>query len=618
MSAPEIAQLELLSRVDELIGRLTQWAEPNSTWEPMNRCRAMVRRLLTRVERLRIRLESPLVVATFGGTGTGKSTLVNALVGRDCTTTGRERPTTLQPVLIAHPQIELDAAGLPLDDFEIVRVDAPILRDILLLDCPDPDTSEEETPGNNLQRLHRLLPHCDVLIYTSTQQKYRSARVVEELGQAATGCRLLFVQTHAELDEDIRHDWRKRLSEDYEISEIFFIDSVRALQEQLTQLRPSGDFARLQDLLTTQLASSQRIQIRRANLIDLVHAALEHCRTHLTGNLPAVKQLEAALDEQRHKLTGDMADQLGDELLKSRSLWERRLLSSVTQIWGFSPFSSMLRFYNGMGSLIASMSLYRARSSAQMALIGALQGARWFHSRHQEQESENQLQRMSAFGLDDNSLREAQFVIAGYVNSARLDPALADPASLDSLRSEAARVEDQFLGDASHRIDGIIDGLAEKNSCFLTRAWYELLFCAYLGFVLFRIGKNFFYDTFLKEFLSSSSIGPASLLTMDFYVSAGVFFVLWSVLMVMAFNRRLQRGLSQSIKQLARELAQTRTSRGLFPQIEGTCREIELQRARLDAMADGTRELRSQIATSPGLGTQISPVGEPVGAPEQS
>ena len=57
------------------------------------------------------------------------------------------------------------------------RADAPILRDIVILDCPDPDTTESETPGSNLALLHKLLPHCDVLIYTSTQQKYRSARV---------------------------------------------------------------------------------------------------------------------------------------------------------------------------------------------------------------------------------------------------------------------------------------------------------------------------------------------------------------------------------------------------------------------------------------------------------
>src|SRR5258708_31694054 len=180
------------ARVEELAAGLARGAEPEPVWEPLQHCRALVRRLLSRVETLRIRLEAPLIVATFGGTGTGKSALVNALVGRECTLSGRQRPTTTRPVLVAHPHIELDLLGVPLDDFEIVRVDAPLLRDVVLIDCPDPDTTELETDGSNLSRLHLLLPFSDVLLFTATQQKYRSARVGDALGQAPTGCRLVF------------------------------------------------------------------------------------------------------------------------------------------------------------------------------------------------------------------------------------------------------------------------------------------------------------------------------------------------------------------------------------------------------------------------------------------
>jgi len=412
MTTPDLSQLEMLARVDEVVERLTEWAEPASPWEPMNQCRAMIRRLLARAETLRLRLEAPLVVATFGGTGTGKSSLVNALVGQECTATGRERPTTSKPILIAHPETEVESLGIPADEFDTVRIDAPILRDMVIVDCPDPDTSEAETPGSNLQLLHRLLPHCDVLIYTSTQQKYRSARVTNELGQAATGCRLLFVQTHAELDEDVRDDWKNRLAEHYEVPEMFFVDSLRALKEQASEQRPSGDFARLFDVLTTQLSASERVRIRRANLIDLLHAALQHCHALIAEGTPGLEQLETSLAEQRAKLTAQMADRLGSELLSSRTLWERRLISSVTETWGFSPFSSLLKIYNGMGNLIASMTLFRARNSAQMALIGTLQGARWLKSRREEKEAEGQLERISRCGLEDNLLRETQIVVA--------------------------------------------------------------------------------------------------------------------------------------------------------------------------------------------------------------
>ena len=617
MSQPDVAQLELLAQVDELVSRLTQWGACESPWRPMNHASALVRRLLSRVESLRLRLEAPLVVATFGGTGTGKSALVNALVGRDCTAVGRQRPTTMQPVLILHPQTEPEALGLNADEFHVVRVDAPLLRDIVLIDCPDPDTNETESPGSNLERLHQLLPHCDVLIYTSTQQKYRSARVVDELGQAATGCRLLFVQTHADLDQDIRDDWQEQLAEHYNIPDMFLVDSVSARTAQQEGCRPTGEFARLHDVLTRELSQSQRVRIRRANLIDLIDAALKHCRNQLVGQWPAIEQLEAALEEERQKFTTAMTDRLSEQLLTGRHLWERRLLSAVTENWGFSPFSSMLRLYNGMGSLIASMSLFRARNSLQVALLGAVQGARWIKTRQSEQNTESQLQRLSTCGLDDDLLRESQFVVAGYASSARLDPALADRSSLDAMRTEAAQVEGQFLDDAGRRIDDVINRVAIRNSKVYVRAWYELLFFAYVGFVVFRVGKNFFYDTFLKTFLEDAPTTSEPMLSIDFYVSAGLFFLLWSGLLVMAFTARLRRGLRREIDELAQQLAQRRMSRGLFPDLENVCREITLSRNQLEALADDAVELRRHVATSSQLGAMLFPSGEPVGVPRE-
>ena len=592
----------MLAQVDELVDRLSRWSAHEPIWEPLEHCRALVRRLLARVETLRIRLEAPLIVATFGGTGTGKSALVNALVGRECSPSGRQRPTTTRPILIAHPQAELELLGLPLDDFEIVRVDAPLLRDIVLVDCPDPDTTEAETDGSNLARLHHLLPFCDVLLYTATQQKYRSARVGDELMQAATGCRLVFVQTCADIDEDVRDDWRQQLDGRYQVPDIFYVDSLRALREQQAGQRPGGDFRRLEELLSTELAASHRTQIRRANLVDLVQAALDRCDSYLAHHAAPLAELERALEEEKRKLVGLMSDRLRDELLASRHLWERRLLAEVTEGWGFTPFAAVVRLYNSLGNLIASAGLWRARSSAQMALIGAVQGVRWLNSKRQELAAESRIDRVAVCGLDDTVLRQAQLVVTGYVHEAHLDPRLMEAGSLDGLRHEAVRVEDEFLGDAGRRVEEVIRQLAERHSGLAVRFVFEILLGALLAYIVGRPAYNFFY---------ANPIGGAELLSSDFYIHAGIFLALWSGILVMLFTRRLRRGLVQKISELARQLAESRLAAGLFPKLEQATLDVRQERDRLQALAQTTNEIRREIASMNSLGAQIAPLSVP-------
>jgi hypothetical protein len=595
MSDAELAQLELFAQIDELARRLQQWSQGESPWEPMNESRALVRRLLTRLETLRIRLEAQLVVATFGGTGTGKSSLVNALVGTECTKSGRERPTTTRPVLIAQSDAELQPLNLPLEQFEIARVESSVLRDVVILDCPDPDTNEAETSGSNLEMLRRVLPHCDVLLYASTQQKYRSARVLEELDVASSGCRLIFVQTHADTDEDIRDDWRSLLGDRYEVPDVFFVDSVTALAEQQAGQRPSGDFARLQDLLTTRLAAVQRIQIRRANLLDLTSATLAKCREQLGEFDPAIAALEEALATHRQRLTLEMSRELKSQLGACSHLWEQRILSQVTTLWGASPFSVLLRVHSGFGALLTSASLYRARSGAQLALIGAMQGTRWLSACQRDRSAEGRFEELATLGINDHLVREARLLISGNLMDTKLDPALVDPKPGEDARLETARFESGFLENAKQRIDDTIERLAKRNSGMLARVWYETLFMSFVAYVLFRAGKNFFWDTFVDS--------TAKVLPFDFYISAGLFFVLWSVILVMSFCRRLKRGLSSEITAMADEMAAEKLTSGLFPDLEAALQNVHNDRRRLEEMSETCQRLRGGVATSPDLGS---------------
>ena len=229
-------------------------------------------------------------------------------------------------MLLLHPDLPIDAIGLDPDDFHVKRIESEILRDIVVIDCPDPDTSETAAAGTNLALLRSIVPKCDVLLYTSTQQKYKNAVVIDELADVAAGCRLVFVQTHADLDSDIRQDWGEFLADKYDVPEMFFVDSQAAYQQQQNGTAVTGDFARLQTLLSTQLGVTRRVAIRRANLIDLLQEALTVCRKNYDASLPAVKELTDRLDAQRQEIRESLKRQLCDELLANQTLWERRML----------------------------------------------------------------------------------------------------------------------------------------------------------------------------------------------------------------------------------------------------------------------------------------------------
>ena len=584
MSDGELARLKVLARIDELVERLDSWAEHPVPWQPARDAQALIRRLLDRIDSLRLRLEAPLVVAVFGGSGTGKSTLINALVGEEVTPGGRERPTTRRPQVITTPDLDLEPLGLPSDSIDVVRVDSSVLHDVVLVDCPDPDTGEAEHDSGQLYRLHKILPLCDVLLYTSTQQKYRSARVAEVLDVAATGCRVFFVQTHADVTTDIRDDWAKQLAEDFEDPELFLVDSLAALEQQRQGRRPGGDFARLEHLLTSRLAASARLQIRRANLIDLLDDALRESRNDYDSAWPDVVTLEEALQQQHERLVGSLATRLSEELEASHYLWERRLVERVTSDWSFSPFSSLLRLSQGLGGLLASASLLRARSSAQVALLGAWQGGRWLTSRAKQRDADQRFDQLAVLGIDDSVLRESQLVVEGFAESAGFDQALTSPRSLESLRDDAAQLQRSFLDDAGAQIEEVIEAQATRSRGWGVRLVYETALTVLLGFLLFRIGRNFFYDTLLNE---------GDFLPLEFYLPATALSILWAALLVMLFTRRLRRGLRKAIGGLAERVARHRVAGGPFLELEDACQEVSRSRDQLAVLCERVGGLKA-------------------------
>lgn len=593
----ERTQLALLRELDELLLQIQQWQQVDMTWQPAALLRRNVAAVTERVRTLRVRLDAPLVVATFGGTGTGKSSLVNALLGEEVSHSGRERPTTRQPVLLVHQDLDLQGTGLDLADVQVSRLDAPLLRDILLVDCPDPDTSGQADPGSNLAMLRRILPHCDVLLYVSTQQKYRSDRISEELLQAAGGCRLIFVQTHADLDTDIREDWQRHLSERFEAPRIFLVDSRQALLDQREGRPVVAGFAELQEFLRQQLGSTRRLAIRRASLTDLLDQVFAEGQRSYDEGLPRVQRLRQAMQELQEQLRAEMSSTLTRELLQNRGLWERRLAAAVVDRWGLSPFSALLRLSSGLGGLLTSLSLLRARSSVQMALIGAAQGARWLKGLREEQAEGESISRLSSLGIPDHLLQEASLKVSRYRAEAGLPVEQEQQPALMRLRQQLVRMEDSFLGDVGQEVERQISRLAERMTSPARRWLADLVFLLYPLFVIVRMGHNFFWETCLAPLLGRSSVA-APLLTVEFYIPAVFFLLVWCGLGLFFFAAGLRRRLQSAIQDLADRLAEGQLAEGLFPQLEQQCEQVQRDAQRLQSLQESVAGLRRHLSDS--------------------
>ncbi len=598
MSLPELDHLELLAEIDALGARLRRWADAPPPWQPAELCQALVRRLLGRAESLRVRLEAPLVVATLGGSGTGKSALVNAMVGHEVVPVGKSRPTTLRPILVCRSDLGPENLGIDPSLVEVLHSPSPTLAELVLVDCPDPDTSEDaDSPTSTLARLRPVLAHCDVLLVTTTQQKYRSARVADELAAAAPGARLVFVQTHADQDTDIRDDWRHALEPHYNVGEMFFVDSLTALERSKAGLTPNGEFAKLVELLTRELAGTAGNRIRRANFLDLVADTLAAVGRRLDEALPAVERAREAIEEQRAALAARLVQQTRAELVANRRQWEVRLLGRVAARWGFSPFALVLRLFQGLGGLLARALLVRARTPAQMALWGAMEGARNWRERQRSRAADTATSAAIAGAWDEAQLHAAAVVLEGFAQEARLDRARVEPRAV---AAEAVTASSNFAVAVGAELDGLIDTLASRHTGWFTRWRYELLLLAMLGALLYRLGKNFFYDSWLAP-------QPGPVFGLEFYVSASFWLVLWCLLLFWAFSSRLRRGLRREIDRLATAW-QTRPAAALFAHLESDCQRVQRWREDLRLIEAPIVALRQRLALpAPRLGQCRSP-----------
>lgn len=123
---------------------------------------------------VRVRLSYPedvIVAALAGGTGSGKSSILNVIADREVADVGGVRPTTSSPIAVVAPE-QADVMSVYLEELGIAsRVVDASPPWLVLIDLPDTDSVVVD---HRLQ-VAALLPRIDVVVWVTDPEKYRDA-----------------------------------------------------------------------------------------------------------------------------------------------------------------------------------------------------------------------------------------------------------------------------------------------------------------------------------------------------------------------------------------------------------------------------------------------------------
>jgi energy-coupling factor transporter ATP-binding protein EcfA2 len=179
--------IEALQQLATMLGAIGLQLDLTSAPE----ARAAREELITRITGYLVprlaRLDAPPLVVVGGSTGSGKSTIVNSLIGAEVSAAGVLRPTTRTPVLVCHPDDAVwfsgdsllpgtTSTGTPLRVVSRTDVD-PGLG---LVDTPGIDSVEPATR----EVAGRLLAAADLWLLTTTAVRYADAVPWELLHRA--------------------------------------------------------------------------------------------------------------------------------------------------------------------------------------------------------------------------------------------------------------------------------------------------------------------------------------------------------------------------------------------------------------------------------------------------
>lgn len=270
------------------------------------------------------------VIALAGSTGSGKSSLFNALTGTDLAQVAVRRPTTSRAMAVgwgtALPNELLD--WLDVGRRHLIAADDERLNNLVLIDLPDHDSTEEA----HRVTVDRMVDMVDALVWVVDPQKYADAALHDGYLKPLAGHADIMMVVLNQADR-LAPDQLQRCVHD--LRELLDGEGLRATPLMVTSAQRGDGLAELREALTASVTRKEAM-VRRLGL-DVKKAA-KRLQDDLGPKVPA--KMNVSLKEHVADTMGDAA---GVSLVVDgvREAWRRR--GSAATGWPLVSWLSRLR-----------------------------------------------------------------------------------------------------------------------------------------------------------------------------------------------------------------------------------------------------------------------------------
>jgi GTP-binding protein EngB required for normal cell division len=221
-----------------------------------------------------------LYVGILGGTGVGKSTLINALARNEISDSSDRRPFTDLAVVYRHRDTPrgLEKISALIRENDAVH-DSDIIKDLVLLDLPDFDSIEQD----NRKAVIEILSCLDCIVWVVSPEKYADVVFYKFVGQTLINREnFTFVLNKADelIVEDAAHphsklkevlgDFTFRLQHEAGIEQprVFIVSAAHEVDGKNGESVLDSEFKRFRSFLMVRRDAKEIASVKTVNLVE--------------------------------------------------------------------------------------------------------------------------------------------------------------------------------------------------------------------------------------------------------------------------------------------------------------------------------------------------------------